>query len=352
MPPLVLPLRSVTIALLGLLVLPVAAAATEPGEWQPFDPGPGPVCADGSAVDYLERPADPGKVVLYFEGGGACFSAATCDFDGPDTAYIPSSLATPDWLAERGGVFDFDDERNPLADHSFVYVPYCTGDVHLGDATTTYGDDLTVEHRGYANGLAALDHLVATYPDAAELVVTGISAGAVPTPLFAGLAADRQPEARIVALADGAGAYPDDPVLNAVIGNLWGSAGALPDWPETEGTTVRDWGVPSLFGYAAAHAPDVTFARFDYAYDEAQAFYAELVGVDADDLLELIEKIDAGIAADGASVTRYLAPGSDHTILGSDAFYTLEVQGVPFVGWVGELVEGGRPADVRCSDCR
>jgi hypothetical protein len=51
-------------------------------------------------------------------------------------------------------------------------------------------------------------------------------------------------------------------------------------------------------------------------------------------------------------VARYLAPGSDHTILGSDAFYTLEVEGVPFVEWAGELVDGGRPADVRCGDCR
>ena len=35
---------------------------------------------------------------------------------------------------------------------------------------------------------------------------------------------------------------------------------------------MRDWGVPSLFGYAAAHAPEVSLAKFDYAYDEAQAF--------------------------------------------------------------------------------
>lgn len=346
-----LPLRLVTTLAISLFLLPVAAAASE-GEWQPFDPGPGPVCADGSAVAYLERVADPTKVVLYFEGGGACFSATTCAFDGPETSYISSSLATPEWLAERGGIFDFDDERNPLADHSFVYVPYCTGDVHLGNAATSYADDLTVEHRGYPNGLAALDHLVESYPDTAELLVAGISAGAVPTPLFAGLAADRLPEARIATLADGAGAYPDDPVINTLIGNLWGSANALPDWPETEGTSVSDWGVPSLYGYAAAHAPEVTFARFDYAYDETQAFYAELVGIAADELLSLIEENAELIEADGASVADYVAPGADHTILGSDAFYTLEVEGVPFVDWVRALVEGDRPPDVRCSECR
>ena len=58
------------------------------------------------------------------------------------------------------------------------------------------------------------------------------------------------------------------------------------------------------------------------------------------------------LLADGATVADYVAPGSDHTILGSDAFYTLEVAGVPFVEWVRGLVEGEMPPDVRCSDCR
>ena len=221
-----------------------AAPATAAGEWTPFDGGPDTSCADGSPVNYLERVADPRKVVLYFEGGGACFSAATCAFDGPDTSYVPSSEFTAESMAERGGVFDFENPENPLADYSFVYVPYCTGDGHLGSKTTRYADDLTVEHRGYDDSLAALDHLVATYPDVAELVVTGVSAGSIPTPLYAGLAADRLPEARIVTLGDGSGAYPSDPVLNALIGSLWGTAEAIPDWPETEGISVREWGIP------------------------------------------------------------------------------------------------------------
>ncbi len=185
-------------------------------------------CADDSPVHYLERLADPHKVVLYFEGGGACFSAATCAFDGPDTSYVAASEFTANSMADRGGIFDFEQPENPLADYSFVYVPYCTGDGHLGSQTTTYADDLTVEHRGYANGLAALDHLVATYPDVGDLLVTGVSAGSIPTPLYAGLAADRLPQARIVTLGDGSGAYPSDPVLNAFIGSLWGTDGAIP----------------------------------------------------------------------------------------------------------------------------
>lgn len=344
--------RGSALAVTALLWVAPVAAQGAAGEWTPFEGNPDAVCADGSAVDYLERIADPQRVVLYFEGGGACFSAATCDPDGADKAYTSSSDVTPEGLAERSGIFDTTHPQNPLAEHSFVYVPYCTGDVHLGNKRTAYGPDLTIEHRGFANGLIALDHVVEAFPEAEEVVVAGSSAGSVPTPLYAGLVADRYPEARIVVIADSSGAYPDDPALNGLIGSLWGSMAALPDWPETEGVTVRDWGIPSLYRYAGAHAPQIVFTKFDYAYDETQAFYGELVGVDANELLTLIDGIDAGVEAAGVELASYVAPGDAHTILGSPDFYELEVGGVRFADWIGELIDGGRPGDVHCGDCR
>ena len=109
------------------------------------------------------------------------------------------------------GVFDFADARNPLADYSFVFVPYCTGDVHLGNATHVYGPELTVQHKGSIDASTALKALAEQFPTATELVVAGESAGSVPTPLYAGLAHDLLPNAAITVLADGSGAYPDLP---------------------------------------------------------------------------------------------------------------------------------------------
>jgi hypothetical protein len=334
----------------AMLALGAGLVAAANG-WAPFDVDADTTCADGSPVRFLERAADPTRVVLYFEGGGACFSAETCAFDGPETSYISASLVTPEWLAERGGIFDATNPQNPLADHSFVYVPYCTGDAHLGNRSTEYAADLTVEHRGFINGMAALEHLVSSYPDTAELVVAGMSGGAVPTPLYAALAADLLPEARIVALGDGSGAFPSDPLLNAYIGSLWGTQDAVPDWPETADLDPRDWGIPDLYRYAGQHAPEVAFARLDFAYDETQAFYGSLVGVPSDELLGLIEQNEADIEADGVEVASYIAGGSSHTILGSDGLYELEVEGVRLVDWLSDLVGGVTPDDVRCVDC-
>jgi hypothetical protein len=63
-----------------------------------------------------------------------------------------------------------------------VYVPYCTGDVHLGDVTRQYTPDLTVEHKGFVNGTTALAYLAEHFPHADQVVVAGESARSVAAP--------------------------------------------------------------------------------------------------------------------------------------------------------------------------
>ncbi len=335
----------------GLAIL-LASPAAAAGEWQPFEADVNAVCADGSEPAFFERVADPERVVLYFEGGGACWSARTCGFDSPDKTYTSSTEWVGETLPEREGLFDFADPRNPLADYSWVYAPYCTGDAHLGDTSREYSDGLVVEHRGAVNANAALEHLVERYPDAHELVVAGISAGSVPTPLYAALAADRLPDARIVTLGDGSGSYPDEPVISGLLGMQWGVMDAVPEWPETADLTVRDWSVPGLYVFGGQHAPDVTFSRFDFAYDEAQAFYSALVGVEADDQVTLMDQIEADIEAQGVPVASYTAPGHEHTLLWRDLVYEIEVDGIKLIDWIADLIAGEPVEDVRCGDCR
>ena len=319
------------------------------GEWVEYDGGPDAVCADGSRPGFYERVADPERVVLYFEGGGGCWSEETCALDSPD--YISTSAATAELLDERAGLFDFENEENPLAGHSWVYVPYCTGDLHLGDITQTYGD-LIIEHRGAVNAGVSLERVVEGFPEAEELVVAGVSAGSVPTPMYAALLADRFPDARVVTLGDGSGSYPDEPVLNAFMGTLWGVMEAVPDWPETAELTVRDWSVPGLYVYGGQHAPGVTFARFDFAFDDAQVFYGELVGVAADELVSLMDRNEAEIEAQGVPLASYTAPGSEHTVMWRDVVYEIEVGEVRLIDWIADIVAGDQVEDVRCTDCR
>ena len=186
--------------------------------WEQVVPGGDCQCADGSEFAFWERRADPTKVVFYLDGGGSCFDATTCAFTGLSAG---GEAANYDWSiygedpAQEGGIFDFARADNPFADYCFIYVPLCTGDVHLGDATREYSPELTVEHNGFVNGTAALNYLAEHYPDAAQVVVVGKSGGSVAAPIYGGLAADLLPDAHVTVFGANSGSFPDDPDLNA-----------------------------------------------------------------------------------------------------------------------------------------
>ena len=326
-----------------------SAPATETvGGWEQHVPGGDCECADGSEFSFWSREGDPEKVVLFFQGGGACFSPETCSFtDGTYQVQADGSQVTE----EAAGIFDFENEDNPFRDWSFVFVPYCTGDIHLGNAEQDYGDGLVVQHKGYVNATAGLDHLVENYADASEVFVTGSSAGGVPAPLFAALAADELPDAEVSALSDASGAYPDNPPVNEAIGSLWGTFNNVPDWPENEGLEPADYSIPGLFVQSGLHNPELRFARYDNAYDETQQQFSTLSGISDGDLFDIIQANEAGIEDAGVEVSSYIAPGTEHTILGDDALYDLEVEGTSFLEWLTDFVAGDAVDDVVCTDC-
>ena len=308
------------------------------------------MCSDGSTFTFHVRQGDPTKVLFFMEGGGACFSAETC---APESETFKRTSLLPDELgAGTGtGIWDNDNPENPFAGWTVVYVPYCTGDVHIGNSTTDYGNGVVVEHKGYLNGNAAVSAMVERFPTATQIVVAGESGGSVPSPLYAGIVADSYPDARITVLADGSGAYPDIPAINGVIGANWGTLNAVPNWPENEGMTAEKWSFPGLFIQAGAHADNIVFARHDYAFDRTQVFFAGLAGIPADDLVSLIDANEVQIENAGVTLWSYISPGDDHTVLHRAEFYTQTVEGVRLVDWVTSLVQGDTVADVHCMVC-
>jgi Pectinacetylesterase len=321
-------------------------------KWTKVVPGGDCECADGSEFAIWERRADPTKVVFFLDGGGTCFDAETCAFTGLGTG----GVASYDWSiygedpAQEGGIFDFARADNPFRDYSFIYVPPCTGDLHLGDATRQYSPELTVEHNGFVNGTAALGYLAEHYPDTAQVVVVGKGNGAAP--LYGGLASDLLPDAQITVFAGGSGHLPDDPELNAEIGGLWGVYGNMPDWEVNERLTARDWGLRRFWIQAGLHDPDLVLARFDFAYDRDAAEGAAQFGRDPSELLAVIDANEAAIEEAGVVLHSYTAPGDGHRILEWPRFYELEVNGEKLVDWVSRLIEGEPVDDVHCRKCR
>jgi Pectinacetylesterase len=309
-----------------------AAAAGHQG-WQRIVPGGDCQCSDGSEFRFWVREANPEKVVFYLQGGGGCFSAETCANREIYQARVDGNPS------EESGIFDFTEARNPFADYSVVYVPYCTGDVHVGNATRTYASGLTIQHKGYVNGSAALDQLAETFPGATEVVVVGESAGSIAAPLYAGLVSDRLPDARVTVFADGSGSYPDVPRVHEIFA-VWGFGKVVPDWPENAGLSPEDWSPAALFIQSGRHDPEIVFARRDYAYDVNQAFWYPYLGIAGMDPLSLMDGNEAQIERAGVKLLTYTAPGAEHTVFGDGPFYTQTVEGVKLIDWVTSLIEG------------
>ncbi len=94
------------------------------------------------------------------------------------------------------------------------------------------------------------------------------------------------------------------------------------------------------------------FVNASAAYDEVQSSFSELAGFGGDDLKTTITDNEAYIEDGGVPVASYLAPGTEHTILGRPALYDIEVDGTSFLDWLTAYANGEDVPDVACGpDC-
>ena len=94
--------------------LPATETVAADADWEKVVPGGDCACADGSEFNFWVREADPAKVVLFLEGGGACFDPTTCAFtERLDDAY-DWNISPDDDPSLMSGIFDFANPTEPV----------------------------------------------------------------------------------------------------------------------------------------------------------------------------------------------------------------------------------------------
>lgn len=330
----------------------ITSTATAPvyaTDWVKYVPGGETKCSDGSEFYLLTREGDPEKLVFFLEGGGGCSASGTCDPIGKPTYKMNLAEQT----MPENGIFDLDNPDNPFADYSVVYVPYCTGDVHVGMNDAVYdredGTQFTVYHRGRANTQAGLDYAVQNMSEAKEIFVTGVSAGAIPTPLYASYLADRFDAARIVAVGDGAGGYRyATPVASQI--TRWGMFNHINTIPGFEAFTPEDWSFERLYIQAGQVFPDMKLGRFDFAEDAAQSWF---LGQNSENetLLENILQNNADITAEIPRFRSFIAASDGHVIFVRPGFFDLTADGRKLVDWLADFASHKPVDNVLCETC-
>ncbi|MGB1276503.1 MAG: pectin acetylesterase-family hydrolase, partial [Nannocystaceae bacterium] len=252
------------------------------GEWHRIDI-PGAVCSNGSQYPiFVNFSETSDNVVVMFEPGGACWDYEGCSGKTalgaanpngvPDNHMVQNSYLSP--LIRR----DMSLEDNPMQDWNFVFMPYCTGDVHTGNNVVTYTDpngsepDIVFHHNGHENVDRAAAFLNVQFPTIPRLMVTGCSAGGAGAIINYHFLRERLNADRGYLLNDSGPIFPSDgwsQPLHSKIRSSWDVDPILDLLPGDLGADVME-NFGALNGLLADLYPEdrlsTTFFQRDYNY--------------------------------------------------------------------------------------
>jgi hypothetical protein len=348
------------------------AAVAAPGHWVEVTPEPVRIngqeftatCSQAAGANpayrFWYRQGAGDGLVVFFDGGGACWDDVTCAVPRlasdarDDDGFYKAELLPTDNPNRFGGIFDLNDARNPVRDWSFIYIPYCTADVHTGSHTARYtnpdtGEPYTIEHRGADNFRAILAWMREHVPQPQRLLVAGSSAGAYGASTHYARIRDAYPRGRAMMLGDAGQGVMTQLFLERRSEN-W-----RVDFPRSViGRRTRVTEDTDVVTRLAARYPNDRFAQYTTAHDITQSsFYALMGGENA--CTTWTERMTHALAERQAAPNfrSYLAAGASHAILRTPRFYTEQSGGAPLAGWVAALVsDSGAGWDNRaCKDC-
>ncbi len=367
----------------GVLALALAACAGVTSEARVADPLPAapsewvelrpePVRLDGRtfeatcsefpgadpAYSFWARRGTENKLVIYFDGGGACWDDVTCSVPrlasgrGEGDGFYKAELLEPDDPNRMSGIFDLDNQFNPVRNWSIVFIPYCTGDVHAGANTAHYndpdtGEPYTIEHRGADNFRVVLKWLRDNFDAPEEILVTGSSAGAYGAAVHFPRVREAFPRGRAVMLGDAGQGVTTPDFLTLRNGN-W-------RYQLPENVFGRDAALTSdddLVGRLAAHYPRDRFAQYTTAQDRTQAAFYALMGA-GNACSAWTTRMNEGLEQrqSAANFRSYVASGQSHTILRSPLFYREASGGMSFRDWFAGLLAETAPENAACPEC-
>lgn len=359
----------------------LAGAVQAQDAWQQVNVAPGqytvmvgdkqklvtPSCAFGQPYSFYVKPGKSEKILLYFNGGGACWNYGTCAIkDGVRPTYVPSAdvANNPNLM---GGLLDVEDPDNPYKNWTMVFLSYCTGDVFVGSKQTIYQnpfnpdptDKVAIQHRGFDNFLYVLDYLKrqrsnifsplrADSSSIDKVLVAGSSAGSYGAALnYPWVKKVLAKEAKVSLLSDGGmGVITDGFLQSGVFGpnSGWYLDKTLHPVFNTLAPVSAANFLPKVYKTLAAQYPKEKLAQYTTQYDVVQKLFLNI--------MELSDGIPANmlsgfgdwsgrmnvIANDLKSTLpknyrAYIDPGCNHTIFRHDEFYTSSINGVRFLDW-------------------
>ena len=308
-------------------------------------------CRDGTPAGLaVSLNSDSDKVMIFLDGGGACFDTLTC----------AGNLANVSTQRDERtmGIFNRARSENPVQDWNIVFVPYCTGDVHGGTNEDGMIDGLPQKFVGRLNLEKFLHRIVPTFSGSSQVLLTGSSAGGFGAALNLELVQWAFGDTPVTAIDDSGPPMSSEYVpecLQERWRTVWGfDRSFLADCGD-DCPNPNDYAVDYM-KHVAAKYPDKLSGLIETTGDSVITLFYGFGNNDCMSIFPLPvpeETFRAGlldfraISMGLGSFGTYFIPGTVHTWLRDETFYTqTSADGVKLVDWYRDIVEGRAAAHV------
>ena len=306
------------------------------GAWTWVDV-PESTCANGEPTGIAANLGTGKDLVIFLVGGGGCWDALTCFGvgtamnikDGYTKADFETDLEGFLKPIEHGSLFDRSEPNNPFKDSSFVFIPYCTGDIHAGDTVREFlVPPRKVHFAGRRNIDAFLKRIVPAFQDTSRVTLVGASAGGFGAALNYWRFQDAFGATRVDLIDDSGPALEQWQIpLLPVWKQAWDMDGACPP-----GCGECKKNIATLPAYYSATYPSSRLALLSYADDNVISVFF----LTTQELFAAELESTAAKRIDPLPNMRYfIAPGSGHVVLGD---LTTTSGGVTVGSWLGQMV--------------
>jgi hypothetical protein len=320
-----------------------------------------PRCQKNTPYSFFYKRGTTNKLLMYYQGGGACWSTASCWTVGTSKEEADAG-DNPDLVGT--GFADPDNMLNIFKDWHVVFVSYCTGDVHWGNHDQFYGSGQMTRHRGRINAAVAEKWAREHFIDPEFVFVTGSSAGSYGAIMnSAYLMHDVYPATRFAVLGDaGIGVitqswletYQDGSPTN---GQVWGLQSSIPTFIPGIEPPIKDLSMGKVIEALADTFPNNRFASYESSYDGGDGGQTSFYHImkSGSNLLDwtnwwedqcewtaCMRDFTSTISAATPNYRYFTGAGSRHTIYGSDKLYT-DTRGlvppITFRDWVQAMID-------------
>lgn len=311
----------------------------------------GSICMNGDPTGFAINPHETAEdIVIYLQGGNACFDILSCAATANLNGYDASDFADDEFI-DTVPYLNRSDAANPYADFNLAFVPYCSGDVYAGDRSDADVGNGTRQFHGFKNIALFVEELKTRFPNAKRVVLTGQSAGGFGAAYnYDQVATAFGPDVKVTLIDDSGPPMSVEFVsecLQRHFKDTWGLDNTLPAdcagcaddvWMEPFATHLISKTPERSIAIISSHSDETISNFWAFGENDCANLNGPLGTYPPGKYLDGLEDLRDRIAPEaGGRFGLFLIPGAEH-VFTDNPFGSVSVDGVLLEDWIRDAI--------------